>query len=101
MLSVVCGKVDHPVAYYSSKLSPAETNYSATEFEGLAVVAVIMFIDVETDHQALSFLQSTKHLNGRLARWVLQLLNFNFTMSQSSLEDYIQLLFTSNRKTIY
>ena len=89
VLSVVCGMVEHPVAFYSPKLSPAETNYSATEFEGLAVVAVIQHFSVyrygvhftvETDYRALSFLQSAKHLNGHLARWALQLQNFNFTM---------------------
>ena len=33
-----------PVAFYGRKLSPAEKNYSATELEGLAVVASIQHI---------------------------------------------------------
>ena len=80
----------HPVAYYGRKLSPAERNYSAMELEDLAVMAAAIqtfsvylygvHFTVEMDLRALSFLQSAKHLNGRLARWALQLQNFNFTI---------------------
>ena len=60
-LSVTREKRLHPVAYFSRKLSPAERNYSATELEGLAVVASIfhfsvylygVHFSVETDHRA-------------------------------------------------
>ena len=67
---------EHPVAYYSRKLSPAEKNYSVTELEALAVVASIQHFDVYlygttfmvvTNHRALSFLDSAKLLTGMIS----------------------------------
>ena len=78
-----------PVGFYSRKLSPAETNYAATELEGLAVVAVITRFEiyltgrsfiVETDHKALTFMDTAKHLNSRMTRWCLHLQHFSFTV---------------------
>ena len=33
---------------------------------------------IETDHRALTFLNSAKHSNGRLARWAMQLHPYTF-----------------------
>ena len=35
---------------------------------------------VQTDHRALTFLDSAKHLNPRLIRWCLRLQQFTFTV---------------------
>ena len=79
--------VEHPVAYISRQLKPAETRYSATEQEALAVVWSIkefehFLIDkpfiVVTDHHALQWLPTKKSLNKRLARWALLLSEFSF-----------------------
>ena len=61
--------------------------YGATEPEGLAVVGAVehfapylitrKFV-LETDHRALTFMDSSRHTNGRLARWALQLQPFEF-----------------------
>ena len=78
-----------PVGYYSKKLSPAEQKYAATELECLAVIRAIDHFAVHlsgtqftvvTDHRALEYLQSSRHLNGRLTRWALQLQHYHFTI---------------------
>ena len=78
---------EHPMAYYSRKLSPAEKNYSVTELEALAVVVSIQHFNmylhgtsfmVVTDHPALTFLDSAKLLTRRLAGWALLLQTYQF-----------------------
>ena len=89
ILSVVREEVEFPVAYFSRKLKPREQKYSATELEGLAVMNAVQHFDtylvthpfvVVTDHRALVFLNSTRHANGRLARWALALQPYTFTL---------------------
>ena len=89
VLSVVRGGQEFPVAYFSRKLKPRETRYSATELEGLAVVNAVQHFDVYlvthpfvivTDHRALVFLNTTRHANGRLARWALALQPYTFSL---------------------
>ena len=89
VLSVVREDVEWPVAYFSKKLQPRETRYSATELEGLAVVAAVVHFDaylvthpfvIETDHRALQFLNTANHSNGRIARWALRLQPYTFTI---------------------
>ena len=89
VLSVMRDGVQLPVAFYSKKLLPQERRYSATELEGLAVVASITHFSpylithpfvVETDHRALEFLNTARHCNGRLARWAMRLQPYSFTI---------------------
>ena len=89
VLTVVRDGAEIPVAFYSRHLLPAETRYSATELEGLAVVAAVEHFSyylvcrsfkIQTDHRALSFLNTTKHLNGRLAGWALRLQHYSFNI---------------------
>ena len=77
------------MAFWSRKLQPHERRYSATELEGLAVVAAVHHFDaylithpfvVETDNKALVFLNSAKHDNGRLARWAMKLQPYTFSI---------------------
>ena len=79
----------HPVAFISRKLNDAETRYSGTERECLAVVwAVGQFehylIDqpftIVTDHSALHWLPQKKFDNNRLMRWALKLQEFTVTV---------------------
>ena len=70
-----------PCQFFSRKMIPAETNYTATEREGLAVIAALLKfryfltdaikITVITDHKALEYLLSLKDGSSRMMRWIL------------------------------
>ena len=64
--------MDHPVAYFSRRLKPAETCYSVTEQECLSVVGAIRHFKiyfsgsqfrVVADHRSLSYLARMKKMN--------------------------------------
>ncbi len=74
-----------PFAYAITVLKPAETNYSTTDKEALAVVWVLKFfrdiihgyeINVKTDHAAVGELFDAKSLTGKLARWALTIQDY-------------------------
>ena len=61
VLSVLRDGGELPVTFFSRQLRPPETNYSATDLEGLAVVESVLHFEVylteqefriETDHKA-------------------------------------------------
>ena len=69
-------------AYYSRQTRGAETRYSATELEALALVDTILHFSyylyghefcAYTDHHALLSLKKSERLNGRLKRLALKL----------------------------
>ena len=75
------------IAYGGRELNLAETRYSTTEREALAVVDGIKRYQpylsykkffVHTDHGSLSWLMKVKDPTGRLARWALQLQQYDF-----------------------
>ena len=79
------------IAYSSVSLKPAETRYSTTEKEALAVVwAVRQFrhyllgttFEIITDHNALRWL-FTKQANPtpRISRWITTMMEYNFIIS--------------------
>ena len=78
-----------PVGYWSRSLNDAERNYSTTEKECLAVVWAVLLLrpylegvqfTVRTDHHSLRWvLAGTRtESHGRLERWRLRLLEFDF-----------------------
>ena len=76
------------IAYASRTLNPAESNYSVTHQETLAIIwALKQFKDiilgyqitVYTDHAAVTELFKGRNLSGRLARWYLTIREFNPT----------------------
>nr|GFA47296.1 reverse transcriptase domain-containing protein [Tanacetum cinerariifolium] len=76
-----------PIHYASKMMTDAESNYSTTEKEMLAVVyafeksrsyLIMNKSIVHTDHSALKYLFAKKDAKARLLRWVLLLQEFDF-----------------------
>ncbi len=80
----------HPVTFISRHLSETESRYHANELECLALVWALdklhpyvygsPHFTVYSDSSALVWLKSKKKLNGKLARWVLFLADYNFDL---------------------
>ncbi len=77
-----------PIAYASCTLTRAESNYSVTHQETLAVVWALKHfrdiilgypVTVLNDHAAVTELLKGRNLTGRLARWYLTIQKFNPT----------------------
>jgi len=83
---------EHPtewatLGYWSKTLSKEQRNYSATERECYAVVWGILTLrpylegarfSVRTDHNALRWMMTLNDPQGRLMRWRLRLMEFNY-----------------------
>nr|GEW92203.1 reverse transcriptase domain-containing protein [Tanacetum cinerariifolium] len=78
-----------PIHYASKTMTEAESNYTTTEKEMLAVVyafekfhsyLIMNKSIVYTDHSALKYLFAKKDAKTRLLRWILLLQEFNFTV---------------------
>ena len=78
-----------PVAYFSTKMSPAECNYEIYDKELLAIIRAFELwrpelegtqepVSVVSDHKNLEYFMSTKLLSRRQARWSEFLSRFNF-----------------------
>lgn len=81
--------IEHPIAYFSKTLNKAQRKYTTTEIELLSVLLSIehfrKYIEgthfiVETDHSSLTWLYKLSNPSGRLARWAVQLSQYNFTI---------------------
>lgn len=80
--------VDHPVCYFSRKLSKCQQNYSTIEKETLALLMALQHFEVYvggsctpvlvyTDHNPLTFLSRMCNSNQRLMRWSLIVQEYN------------------------
>lgn len=78
------------ISLTSRVLSDAETRYTTSEKELLAIIySLIKFrmhligwkFNIQTDHQALTYLLSTPYQNSRLMRWTLFMQEYEFNIS--------------------
>uniref|UniRef100_A0A2N9GGF1 RNA-directed DNA polymerase n=1 Tax=Fagus sylvatica TaxID=28930 RepID=A0A2N9GGF1_FAGSY len=79
----------HPVAYFSEKLNDAKLKYSTYDKEFYAIVRSLWHWEhyllphefvIYSDHDALRYLQSQKHLNFRHGQWVEFLQRYSFVV---------------------
>ena len=79
--------VDMPISYYSRKLNEAETRYTVTEKEALAIVAAVKHFAaylygkkfrILTDHAPLRYIFQYKATVPRITRWAVVLAQFDY-----------------------
>ena len=80
-----------PISNGSRQLNSAEKNYTTTKREGLGMIYAVkkfchyLFANklvFFTDHQALLYLVNKTCNIGRIVRWFIILLEFDFTLGQ-------------------
>ena len=81
----------HPVAFFSRKMTDAESRYETHDGELLAIVMAFRHwrhylegsqhpIIVKTDHDSLKYFMTKRELNRRQARWAEKLAAFDFSI---------------------
>lgn len=79
----------HPVAYYSRRTTEAEEKYHSFELETLAIIYALrrfrVYLEgikflIITDCNSLTQTLSKKSLNPRIARWALELENYQYSI---------------------
>lgn len=77
----------HPISYYSRRTTAAEARYHSFELETLAIIYSLrrfrvylqnMPFMIVTDCQLLTQTMAKKSLNARIARWALELEDYNY-----------------------
>jgi len=90
---------EKPIAFFSQKLTSTEKKYTTTEKECLAVLLLVekfrcyvegTKFEVITDHSALLWLLRLKTPpSARLARWILRLQPYDFTIIHRKGKEHI------------
>jgi ribonuclease HI len=89
ILHQVQGDTEVPLVFASKTCKGAEKKLASAEGELLAVVFALakfkqyvgrQHFTLVTDSKAVTYLQTTKNLSAKLARWSIFLADFNFTM---------------------
>jgi len=89
-------KVDrkfHPIFYFSKRTTEIESKYHSFELETLSIIYVLrrfrtylfgIKFKIITDCQALSLTLNKKETNPRIARWVLEMQNYDYILEHRS-----------------
>ena len=99
-----------PVYYASKMLTDAEKNYSVTERECLGLIFALKkfrhyllgnYVIIHVDHQALIYLVNKDMPTGRIARWILLLQEFHYSVihrpgREHAIADYLSRLDTGD-----
>ena len=89
----------HPVAYFSKKLNPAESNYPIHDKEMLAIICCIrewrtklvrQHFEVWSDHRNLVYFRKKQHLGERQMRWTYELNDFSFDIIHKPSKEQVQ-----------
>ena len=89
----------HPVAHFSKKLNPAESNYPIHNKEMLAIIRCIREWRTElvgqhfegwSDHHNLAYFQKKQHLGERQMRWAYELNDFSFDIIHKPGKEQVQ-----------
>lgn len=79
----------HPVSYYSRTTTAAESRYHSFELETLAIIYALrrfrVYLEgipfkIVTDCNSLTMTLAKKQVNPRIARWALELENYNYVI---------------------
>ena len=92
--------INHPIGFFSKKLSKHQRNYSTIEKETLSLVMALQHFDVYlsasphttvvyTDHNPLTFISRMKNNNQRLLRWSLFMQEYNLEIRHIKGKDNI------------
>lgn len=93
------GETERTVAFYSKRLSPAQTRYTTSEQEALAIVKAIdhwnYYLDghkfcIKTDHKPLTWLKTITDKNRRLFNWSIKLSTYDYAVEYIPGEDNIE-----------
>lgn len=83
----------HPVSYFSKTTTAAESRYHSFELETLAIIYALrrfrVYVEgipfkIVTDCNSLTMTLAKKQVNPRIARWALELENYNYTIQHRS-----------------
>lgn len=83
----------HPVFYFSKRTTDVETRYHSFELETLAIIYSLqrfriylqgIQFKIVTDCSALTMALSKRDLSPRIARWALELQNYDYTLEHRS-----------------
>ena len=83
----------HPIAYFSKRTTQAEARYHSFELETLAIIYSLrrfrIYLEgiefrIVTDCNSLTQTRNKKSVNARIARWALELENYNYKIHHRS-----------------
>ena len=97
----------HPVAYFSKKLNPAESNYPIHDKEMLAIIRCIrewrtelvgQHFEVWLDHCNLAYFRKKQHVGERQMCWAYELNDFSFDIIHKPDKEQVQSDVVSRRE---